>query len=79
MKLLHIILSLFFIVVLFVWFVPLGEGSWMNENAPAPVLQLLYIFAFFVTAPLSRGLGIDAPSLEGESWRPERPMTRQVT
>ena len=69
MKQLHIILLLLFIVVLFVWFIPLGEGSWMNDNAPTPVLQLLYIFAFFVTAPLSRVLGIDAPSLQGGSWR----------
>ena len=69
MKQLHIILLLLFIVVLFVWFIPLGEGSWMNENAPVPVLKLLYILSFIVTAPMSRGLGIDAPSLQGGSWR----------
>ena len=69
MKLLHIILSVVFILVLFVWFIPLSEGSWMSDNAPVPVLHLLYILSFIITSPLSRGLGIDAPSLEGESWR----------
>jgi hypothetical protein len=69
MKQLHIILLLLFIVVLFVWFIPLGEGSWMNDNAPVPVLKLLYILSFIVTAPMSRELDIDAPSLQGGSWR----------
>ena len=81
MKRFQIILSVVLILVLFVWFVwfvPLGEGSWMDENAPAPVLQFLYVLAFVVTAPLSRELGIDAPSLGGESWRPQGATTRQV-